>query len=106
MKGAASPECDRLGQLFARAIDAQKSGESVVIPRYLNEPPPPMPATEDGEEGGFVWRELERRAVRFKSEARSAGVAAAVARAGGLGGDAGEAVSLDFVRDLFSDTFR
>lgn len=50
INGAGCEECERLGQLFARAIDASKSGEAVLLPRSLR--PPLQEGEGEGEGGG------------------------------------------------------
>lgn len=59
-KGSNSSQCDRIGKLFGRAIDAQKSGENVQIPDDLCSPPTPS------EEKKYVWQKMEHEAKAFK----------------------------------------
>ncbi len=97
-KGPASPECDRLGQLFGRAIDASKSGESVSIPAYLQKPP-----VVDNNNTDFVWHRLERKAVAFKAGYLKEALCRRPMSAGRLNA---EDITMEFVQDLFKDDIR
>ncbi|XP_052769817.1 uncharacterized protein LOC128209691 [Mya arenaria] len=54
-KGVNSTECELLGQLFSRAIDASKSGDEVKIPKGLQN-------VEETDECRFVWGCMEQTA--------------------------------------------
>ncbi|XP_057317089.1 uncharacterized protein LOC130662285 [Hydractinia symbiolongicarpus] len=59
LKGAGSEECERIGVLFGRAIDATKSGEVICIPDWLNQKVAQHLNT-------FVWHRMVKAAVEFK----------------------------------------
>ena len=64
-KGPKSNECAYLGQLFGRAIDATKTGETLRIPDSLLKP---QQLDENGPK--FVWQKMavEARAVKSKQD--------------------------------------
>ena len=72
-KGADSSECQRLGKLFSRSVDATKTGEVVSIPGDLKPPLVDSSSTEFRNEESSsrekvlrVWEEMEKRAKEKK----------------------------------------
>ena len=61
VKGPESIECQRIGQLFGRAIDATKTGEVLKIPESLTK----VPASENK---SFVWQKMEAESKNLKSK--------------------------------------
>ena len=61
VKGPESTECQRIGQLFGRAIDASKTGEVLRIPESLTK----VPASENK---SFIWQKMEAESKEFKSK--------------------------------------
>ena len=66
LKGPNSEECQRLGMLFGRAIDAAKSGEALQIPEDLRSPPDPGPADRE-----WVWQTLSKISRERKETLRT-----------------------------------
>ena len=65
-KGASCSECQDLGKLFSRSVDASKTGDRVVIPGRLK---PPREDESAGNCTGLpVWEEMSRRAQSFTCE--------------------------------------
>lgn len=65
-KGASCSECQDLGKLFSRSVDAAKTGDCVHIPEWLR-PPPEDESSEDCL-GLPVWEEMQKRVKQFTCE--------------------------------------
>ena len=61
-EGVNSKECERLGRLFSRVIDASKTGEPVNIPTALTG------IEDDISSDKYVWVKMKRQANLFKQE--------------------------------------
>jgi regulator of nonsense transcripts 1 len=61
-KGILSPECEEINRLFARAIDAAKTGDKVNVPKRFKQPPP---EDRDVPPDTFVWQKLMTAAKKF-----------------------------------------
>lgn len=59
--GPGSTECQRICQLFGRAIDASKTGEVLRIPESLTK----VPANRNK---SFIWQKMEAESKKFKSK--------------------------------------
>ena len=59
-KGAGCSECQHLGMLFSRSVDASKTGDQVVIPKRL------IPDSLESPETLHVWEEMDKRASEIK----------------------------------------
>ena len=57
IKGPASDECVRLGQLFSRVVDSAKSGEMVQLDQSLRVPQEQRPSCSPSSK--FVWQKME-----------------------------------------------
>lgn len=66
IKGPASDECVRLGQLFSRIVDSAKSGEQVKLEQYLRVPKDKRHSPSDT--SPFVWLKMEYYATVFVEE--------------------------------------
>lgn len=63
LKGPTSNECERLGQLFSKVIDASKTGEDIDIPRGLR--PSENTVQQDTSPSKYVWSRMVRNAAEF-----------------------------------------
>ena len=61
-KGVSSDECERLGQLFSRAVDAVKTGDALDIPMGLV----PPTSNFDNLQREQVWQIMLREATKYK----------------------------------------
>ena len=70
IKGAGCTECQTLGKLFSRSVDATKTGDAVSVPPNLIPPLVPESVIEDatGDKVCFVWEVMEKRAVEKKKQ--------------------------------------
>jgi hypothetical protein len=66
IKGPASDECVRLGQLFSRVVDSAKSGESVKLEHGIRVPHESRPIPSASSK--FVWQQMEHYANLFVEE--------------------------------------
>lgn len=62
-KGVQSTECQELGQLFSRSVDASKTGDRFVIPKHLNPPKERSPP-----ECAAIWNQMETVAAEFSEQ--------------------------------------
>ncbi len=60
MKGAGCPECQDLGKLFSRSVDASKTGDLVSIPDRLK------PCSSESPAVLYVWEEMDKRVEEMK----------------------------------------
>jgi hypothetical protein len=66
IKGPASDECVRLGQLFSRVVDSAKSGEQVKLDHGIRVPHENRPTPKS--DSKFVWQKMEHYANLFVEE--------------------------------------
>ncbi len=63
-KGAGCTECETLGKLFSRSVDATKTGDIVSIQSNLI--PPAVPEKKGNDYPQFVWNIMEEKALEIK----------------------------------------
>lgn len=61
-KGVSSNECQQLGQLFSRSVDASKTGDFFTIPKHL------APPARRAKPMVVVWKKMESLAEEFKQQ--------------------------------------
>lgn len=62
-KGVQSTECQELGQLFSRSVDASKTGDKFVVPKHLI-----PPRCRSVAESTAVWKRMELVATEFSEQ--------------------------------------
>ena len=74
LKGPCCNECEQIGKLFGRAIDATKTGEKIIIPKWLNK------KTLSLGKCNYIWQQMEENAKVFKSKLLTDDLSDAVVR--------------------------
>ena len=102
-KGPGCNECEQIGKLFGRAIDAAKTGEQISIPKWLAK------KTLSYGKCNYIWQQMEENAKVFKSKLLTDDLSDAVLAAVDTSNTSGlyfvENISEEYLMEILSDNY-